>query len=126
MNSNRRVPIQGCRPRPGKLAVAREAYDKKVAGIISGAGGVRTGLIMGQEGTIADGEYAVALTGRVWCFVDAGFGAIQPGDQLTTSNTPGHAMKASDHDRARGAVIGKAMTGLESGKGMVLVLVQPQ
>ena len=38
----------------------------------------------------------------------------------------GHAMKAADHDRARGAVIGKAMTGLKRATGLVLVLVQPQ
>ena len=35
-------------------------------------------------------------------------------------------MKVTDRDRADGAVIGKAMTKLESGKGLVLVLVQPQ
>jgi hypothetical protein len=111
---------------PGKLAVAAAAYDRKVAGIISGAGGVRTGLVMGQEGTIAHGDHAVALTGRVWCWVDASFGPVEPGDPLTTSTSPGHAMKAADYDRARGAVIGKAMTRIESGRGMVLVLVQPQ
>ncbi|HRX86323.1 MAG TPA: hypothetical protein P5572_14985 [Phycisphaerae bacterium] len=110
---------------PGKLTIATEAYDSKVAGIVSGAGNIRTGVVMGQEGTIAHGQYAVALTGRVWCHVDAGFGAVTPGDQLTTSTTPGYAMKASDHDRARGAVLGKAMTALESGTGLVLVLVQP-
>jgi len=111
---------------PGKLAVATDAYDKKVAGIVSGAGGVRTGLLMGQEGTLASGEHAVALTGRVWCHADASFGSVEPGDLLTTSTTPGHAMKAADETRSRGAVIGKAMTALERGTGMVLVLVQPQ
>lgn len=111
---------------PGKLAIATEAYDKRVAGIVSGAGGVRTGLLMGQPDTIASGEHAVALTGRVWCFADADFGTIEPGDQLTSSATAGYAMKATDRDRSHGAIIGKAMTGLESGRGMVLVLVQPQ
>jgi hypothetical protein len=111
---------------PGKLMVCREAYDHKVAGVLSGAGGVRPGMLMGQRGSIADGQYPVALSGRVWCYVDARFGRVEPGDLLTTSNTPGHAMKASDADRARGAVIGKAMTGLQSGNGLVLVLVQPQ
>ena len=51
---------------------------------------------------------------------------IQPGDMLTTSGTPGHAMKAIDRERAFGAVIGKAMTGLSEGKGLVLVLVNLQ
>ncbi len=111
---------------PGKLTVATEAFDKKVAGVVSGAGGVRTGLLMGQEGTIANGEHAVALTGRVWCLVDADFGTIEAGDLLTTSGTPGHAMKVTNHESAKGAVIGKAMTGLTSGRGLVLVLVSLQ
>ena len=66
------------------------------------------------------------MTGRVWVYVDASFGAVQPGDLLTTSSTPGHAMLASDHGRAFGAVIGKAMTELKEGKGLVLVLVNLQ
>ena len=35
----------------------------------------------------------VALSGRVWVYCDAGKHAIEPGDLLTTSATPGHAMK---------------------------------
>jgi hypothetical protein len=112
---------------PGRLMPATSAYDKKVAGIISGAGGVNTGLVMGQSDSIADGRHPVALTGRVYCFVDAGEHAIEPGDLLTTSDTPGHAMKATDWSRAHGAVIGKAMTSLAQGeKGLVLVLVNLQ
>jgi len=65
----------------------------------------------------------VALTGRVYCLVDATYGPIAPGDLLTTSDTPGHAMKASDHVRAQGAILGKAMGHLETGRGLVLVLV---
>jgi hypothetical protein len=73
-----------------------------------------------------DGDHPVALTGRVWCKVDATFGAVKPGDLLTTSSTAGHAMKASDSGRRAGAVIGKAMTSLEDGRGLVLVLVNLQ
>lgn len=112
---------------PGRLMPATSAYDKKVAGVISGAGGVNTGLVMGQSDSIADGRHPVALTGRVYCFVDASEHAIEPGDLLTTSDTPGHAMKATDWDRAHGSVIGKAMTSLARGeKGLVLVLVNLQ
>lgn len=111
---------------PGDLRMSTEAYDRKVAGIISGADGVKPGLLMSQKGTEADGEYPVALTGRVYCKVDASYGPIQPGDLLTTSATPGHAMKVSDHDEAQGAILGKAMTALETGQGMVLVLVSLQ
>jgi hypothetical protein len=111
---------------PGKLQLSNVAYDRRVAGIISGAGGIRPGMMMGQEGTLADGKHPVALSGRVYCWVDATKGAIKPGDLLTTSSTPGHAMKATNAAKARGAIIGKAMTALKSGRGLVLVLVTLQ
>jgi hypothetical protein len=111
---------------PGELRLSASPYDRTVAGVISGAGGVSTGMLMGQKGTPADGRHPVALTGRVYCQADASGGAIQPGDLLTTSATPGHAMKVTDHARAQGAIIGKAMTSLEQGKGLVLVLVSLQ
>lgn len=112
---------------PGELALCRTAHDKRVAGIISGAGGVRTGMLMGQTGTKADGKHAVALTGRVYCYVDAdAAGPVEPGDLITTSNTPGHGMRVRDHSLASGAIIGKAMTALDKGKGLVLVLVSLQ
>lgn len=111
---------------PGDLAVSELAYDRTVAGVVSGAGGVKPGLRMGQRGSVADGKYPVALTGRVYCLVDADRGAITPGDLITTSDTPGHGMKVNDHTRAQGAIVGKAMTGLASGRGLVLVLVSLQ
>jgi len=81
---------------------------------------------MGQKGTKADGQHPVALTGRVYCWVDATHNAVEPGDLITTSDTPGHGMKASDHTKAQGAIIGKAMTSLPEGKGLVLMLVSLQ
>ncbi len=111
---------------PGKLAVSGRAYDRRVAGIISGAGGVKPGMLMGQAGSIADGSHPVALTGRVYCWADVSNGPINPGDLLTTSNLPGHAMKVADHVKAQGAIIGKAMTGLTKGQGLVLVLITLQ
>lgn len=113
---------------PGNLTLASEAYDRKVAGVISGANGLSPGMVMSAEGhEHADGDHPVALTGRVWCWCDADAnGPIGPGDRLTTSATPGHAMKVTDESRAPGAVIGKAMTGLPGGTGLVLVLVNLQ
>ena len=112
---------------PGKLIPSNEPYDHKVAGIVSGAGGVKPGMMMGQEGSIANGEYPVALTGRVYALVDTREGGeIKPGDLLTTSRVPGYAMKATDAERRSGAVIGKAMTSLKEEKGLVLVLVSLQ
>jgi hypothetical protein len=111
--------------RAGELALSRAAYDTRVAGIVSGAGGIEPGLRMGQEG-VASGDTLVALTGRVYVKASAENGAIRPGDRLTTSSTPGHAMRVADESRAPGAVIGKAMGALESGTGLVLVLVNLQ
>lgn len=111
---------------PGKLRIAEEEYDHCVAGIVSGAGGISPGMIMGQEGSVADGEYPIAMTGRVYCWADASENSIQPGDLLTTSDNPGYAMKASDFTKAQGATIGKAMTSLDEGTGLVLVLVALQ
>ena len=111
--------------RPGELRVSDRAYDPAVAGIISGAGGVKPGMLMGQRGTVADGKHPVALSGRVYCYVDADYGPIKPGDLITTSGTPGHGMKG-EPAKTSGAIIGKAMTPLKEGKGLVLVLVSLQ
>jgi hypothetical protein len=110
----------------GGLIVSSRMTDRTVVGVISGAGGIRPGLSLGQTGTEADGAYPVALTGRVWVRCDADSHAIRPGDMLTTSATPGYAMSASGLAETRGAVIGKAMSSLESGRGLVLMLIQPQ
>jgi hypothetical protein len=113
---------------PGQLRISTQSYDRKVAGIISGANDLAPGMIMKAEGnSITEGAHPVALTGRVWCWCDAAIDAIAPGDMLTSSNTPGHAMRASDLSAAQGAVIGKAMTPLALGdRGLVLVLVNLQ
>ncbi len=112
---------------PGALLVSQRAYDRTVAGVMSGAGGVKPGMLMSQSGTLADGKHAVALTGRVWVKCDTTHAAIEPGDLLTTSDTPGHAMRVDSHERASGACIGKAMTHLAKGeRGLVLVLVNLQ
>jgi hypothetical protein len=111
---------------PGKLCLAQGAYNKKVAGVVSGANNFAAGTILGNLPGSEDAP-AVALSGRVWVHCDASTQAIEVGDMLTTSDTPGHAMSAADGTRSHGAVIGKAMTALKQGeKGMVLVLVNLQ
>src|SRR5690606_24196958 len=92
---------------PGRLTLSQSAYDRSVAGIISGGNGVNTGMLMGQEGSIADGRHPVALTGRVYALADTSMGAITPGDLLTTSDRPGHARRVDDPARAQGAILGK-------------------
>jgi hypothetical protein len=110
-----------------KFKLSDEQYDRKRVGIISGGNGVKPGLVLRDEGNPqADGEHPIALSGQVWCHADASFGPIEPGDLLTTSSTPGHAMRVSDFDRARFAVLGQALTGLKEGRGWVQVLVGKQ
>ena len=111
---------------PGELKLSDKAYDHCVAGIVSGAGGINTGMIMSQTESEGDNSQLVALTGRAYCYCDASNNSIRPGDLLTSSEIPGHAMKVVDFAGAQGAVIGKAMTPLNSGKGLVLVLVALQ
>jgi len=108
---------------PGKLTLSKVSYDTKVAGIVAGANGLGSGVRLGGDRF----DYDVALAGRVYCMVDAGKTGIKPGDLLTTSDKPGYAMKALDHERAQGAILGKAMQSLEKGsKGQILVLVTLQ
>ncbi|HEY5909139.1 MAG TPA: hypothetical protein VJA21_00895 [Verrucomicrobiae bacterium] len=111
--------------RPGRLKISERAYDTRVAGIVSGANGIAPGISLSQQGAM-EGDRNVALSGRVYTLVDATRGPIKPGDLLTTSDTPGHAMKAADSGRAQGAILGKAMTALQKGRGFVLVLVSLQ
>jgi hypothetical protein len=110
---------------PGQLSVSATSYDRCVAGAVSGAGGVNPGLTLSQQGVFDDGVN-VALSGRVYVKATTANGAIQPGDLLTTSDLAGHAMRVTDHARAQGAIIGKAMTSLKEGTGLVLVLVSLQ
>jgi hypothetical protein len=108
---------------PGRLAISRSAYDRKVAGIVAGAKGLGSGVRLGA----GQFDHDVALAGRVYCNVVAGPQGIEPGDLLTTADVPGHAMKAGDHAKSQGAILGKAMEPLAAGKrGQILVLVTLQ
>lgn len=109
----------------GTIAEAHQEYDRRVAGVVSGAGSYKPAIVLDRRDD-ADGRVALAMLGKVYCKVDAAFGAVRVGDMLTTSQTPGHAMKASDPARSFGAVIGKALGGIEQGRGLVPVLVALQ
>ena len=108
----------------GKLIVTSEAFDTKVAGVVSGGNGIKAGLVMTQTGTLADGEYPIALTGRVWVKCSNENGDISIGDLLTTASKPGHSMKASG-DKMQGAILGKAMSTCGD-NNMVLTLISLQ
>jgi hypothetical protein len=110
----------------GKLKECDLPYDKRVAGVISGAGNYKPGLVLDKRKSI-ENRKSISLMGKVFCKVDAQLAPIDVGDLLTTSSTRGHAMKAVDPMKAFGSVIGKALKRLEEGsKGMIPVLVALQ
>ena len=89
------------RSNPGALTTSTQPYDRTVAGVVSGAGGISVGVYMG-EGSGLGGDTPVAMTGRVYARCTTENGPIEPGDMLTTSSLSGHAMKATDRDRSMG------------------------
>ena len=99
----------------GCIHRCNRAVDRRAVGIVS----AEAAFILGIE----QAEVPVALCGRVPCKVDADIAPVLAGDLLTTSTTPGHAQKADDPAGCAGAIIGKALTSLGSGKGEILVLV---
>ena len=108
----------------GALEPCTTAYDARAAGVISGAGDLEPGLVLNEKA--GANRAAIALMGTVYCKVDAERASISAGDLLTTSNTPGHGMKAVDPERSFGAVIGKALRPLSRGTGLIPVLVAPR
>jgi hypothetical protein len=126
--------------RPGLMSLARAPGDAAVFGIVAAQPGVVLGaspplaVDAGAEGaavgagpSTGDGQAAgtaqvpVALSGVVLCKVDASYGAVRPGDLLTTSPTPGHAMRAFEPQP--GTILGKALEPLDSGTGLIRILV---
>ena len=106
----------------GKLVPSTSPYDRRVAGIVTGAGSYKPGIIMDRHKDRTH-RRPIAMVGKVFCRIDADLGGVAVGDLLTTAPTPGHAMRAADPSRAIGSVIGKALAPLSSGRGLVPVLI---
>ena len=109
----------------GVLRPSTEPYDKRVAGVVSGAGNCRPGIVLDKNPLRKD-RLPLALIGKVFCKVDAQTCPIEVGDLLTTSSTSGHAMKASDPSRSFGTVIGKALRPISTGTGLIPILIALQ
>jgi hypothetical protein len=109
----------------GALYRSQKAYDKRVAGVVSGAGDYRPGIILDKQQS-SNNRQPIALLGKVFCKVDAKYGAISVGDLLTTSPTPGYAMRVEDPLKAFGAVIGKALRPLTDDQGLIPILIALQ
>ncbi|HYR28217.1 MAG TPA: hypothetical protein VEU30_07100, partial [Thermoanaerobaculia bacterium] len=108
-----------------EVMLSTRAYDTTVAGVVS----AQPGIILGVEGAAKE---QVATTGRVRVRVDATAGPVKIGDLLVTSNKPGMAMRSEAMEingrsfHQPGTIIGKALEGLASGEGEILVLLSMQ
>jgi len=109
----------------GTLHRSHQAYDKRVAGVISGAGDFKPGIVLDKQHSQLNRK-PIALLGKVYCKLDANYAPIEVGDLLTTAPTFGCAMKASDPLKAFGAVIGKALRPLKGGQALVPILIALQ
>jgi hypothetical protein len=100
-----------------------EAYSTMVAGIYA----TKPGVVGRREAVAASSDnIPMAMVGAVPTKISTENGAIHRGDLLVTSSTAGYAMKGTDRSRMLGAVIGKAMGSLDSGTGVIEVLVTLQ
>ena len=106
----------------GALVPCLREYDKRVVGVVSGAGDLRPAVTL-RDGSDPEATAVIALIGTVNCQVDADKAPIEIGDLLTSSDTPGHAMRAADPHRSFGAVIGKALAPLGRGRGLIPIVV---
>ena len=108
-----------------RVVQADEAYDIRVAGVVSD----RPGILLGEAG---GDKVKVAQSGRVKVKVDATFGPVAAGDLLVTSPTPGYAMRSTPIEVGQavihrpGTLLGKALEPLGEGQGEILVLLTLQ
>ena len=110
----------------GRLEPCEDAYDRRVVGVVSGAGQYRPGIVFDRGESAAECRVPISIMGKVSCRVDARYGAIRVGDLLTSSPTAGCAMKASDPLQASGSILGKALSPLDDGEDLVEMLVSLQ
>lgn len=110
--------------RPGGVEKCSRPYDGRVLGVYS----TRPGFLgADKDGVteVAADEAPVAVLGIVPVKASAENGPIQPGDLLTTSSTPGHAMRCTGLEQCFGRTLGKALEALPEGQdtGVIRVLV---
>jgi hypothetical protein len=104
----------------GRLEKSSRAYQSSVAGVYS----TKPGFLGGGDGgrTERKGHVPLAVIGVVPVRVNTENGPVRPGDLLTSSATPGQAMKA-DAGAPQGTIVGKALGSLERGSGLVRILL---
>jgi hypothetical protein len=109
----------------GAMRVADAPYDRRVAGVVAGANAYKPAITLRGLGD-SEGRLPVTLSGTAYCLATNSNGAIKAGDLLTTSSVAGHAMKVTDYEAARGAILGKALEDLRGDKGSILSLASLQ
>jgi hypothetical protein len=108
---------------PGKFLKSNEAYSTLVTGVYS----TKPGTVGRRQATAkSPDEVPMAMVGIVPIKVTAENGAIKTGDLLVASSTLGRAMKGTDRSKMLGAVIGKALGSLDSGTGVIEMVVTLQ
>jgi hypothetical protein len=95
-----------------------EERQASVVGVVSTKPGVEGDLFKHLDRTE---KISLAVMGIVPVKATAANGPIRPGDMLTPSAVPGHAMRSGEV--VPGTIIGKAMEGLESGEGRIHMLI---
>jgi hypothetical protein len=123
-----------------EVDLAVRVYDTRVCGIVcevhgeAAEDGAEPRIFTSTEradmnlSQVAPGQigHMVTLGAYAFCKVDANIAPVVAGDLLTTSPTRGHAQKVLDRAQAIGAIVGKALAGLERGRGTVPVMVMLQ
>jgi hypothetical protein len=109
----------------GLIRPCERAFDTRALGVVSGAGQYRPGIVLDRQEGEAD-RRPIAVVGKVCVLVNDRNGPIQVGDLLTTSDLPGHAMKAGTPEQSFGAVIGKALAHHDRGVGLIPMIIALQ
>ena len=99
------------------------------SGLVAGVVSTDPGFVLGanpatlDSGLWTDDSALLALIGIVPMKATDEGGPIQPGDLLTSSSTPGYAMKWNQEDGLACSLVAKALEALDSGTGVIQVLL---
>ena len=118
------------------LVLSTEPDDTKVIGVVGPGLDYSDGelmvIVFGWHGAKPAEDDTENTRSVAKIKADATYGPIKRGDLLTTSATPGHAMKAQPVSlggieiHRPGTIIGKALQSLDSGRGLIEVFVALQ
>ena len=100
-----------------KVQACRAIGDTRVLGVVVESAGLLSGDNTGPKAV------RVALFGSVQCRVEADSSPVEVGDLLTSSNVTGHARRVEPAELQSGALVGKALAPLKSGKDVIPIVV---